>query len=193
MKVISRSLPEPNQRLRWGVSSAGGPSHCFFSMPERFGCMAKDPLLKRSRSLREPNQPLRWGVSSAGGPSHCFCSLRRRVERPTLRFQLQESLSPLSGCISEGCKDRGSGLRPAGASQGPSNQGPPSSRGLPKASQRVFRGLNKRVAQKRNFEQWPRLNLLKGPWSSKEGRSPESFQRVQGGLQGGPSLVRGYF
>ena len=70
---MSRSLPEPNQRLRWGVSSAGGPSHCFFfSMRERKDCMAIDPLLNRSRSLREPNQRLRWGVSSAGGPSHCF-------------------------------------------------------------------------------------------------------------------------
>ena len=51
VKIMSRSSPEPNQRLRWGVSSAGGPSHCFLLfLPERKGCMVKDPLLEAGES-----------------------------------------------------------------------------------------------------------------------------------------------
>ena len=47
VKVMSRNLQEKIQVLRWGTSSAGGPSHCFlFSMPECQGCVAKDLLQK---------------------------------------------------------------------------------------------------------------------------------------------------
>ena len=126
---MSRCLPEPNQRLRWGVSSAGGPSHCFFFyMPERKGCMAKDPLLKRSRSLREPNRRLRWGVSSAGGPSHCFSSLRRSVHTPST---FAEAFS--GPCRRERVFRAFQSLQPSGPLPG-AFQGPPKtlSRHLPK-------------------------------------------------------------
>ena len=72
VKGMSKSLREKIQVLRWGTSSAGGPSHCFYSlcrcvsrslreknsgfalgdvfgrkaMPECQGCLAKDLLLE---------------------------------------------------------------------------------------------------------------------------------------------------
>ena len=113
VKVMSRNLQEKIQVLCWGTSSAGGPSHCFYSLCR---CV--------SRSLREEIQVLRWGTSSAGGLLIVcipYAGMSRlRGERPVAESCLRNVMSR-SVCILYAGMSRLHGERPV-ARKVPSGQ-----------------------------------------------------------------------
>ena len=65
----SRSLREPNRRLCWGVSWAGGPSHCF----------SLEASFERPTNVLGAFQGLAWGGGGGWGLPGAFQTSQNRA------------------------------------------------------------------------------------------------------------------